>query len=65
MVDDNWDPLIVYLAYQASGDQAVSLDLFGDKVHVCSEVIEEIEGLVEELVYEPDPEPGCLFGKCP
>ena len=49
--DDDWDPLITYLAHQTSGGQAVSLDLFG-KVHVCSEVIEEIEGLVEKLVYE-------------
>jgi len=64
VVDDNWDPLITYLAYQTSGDQAISLDLFGEKVHVCPEVIERIEGLVEELVYEPDPDQGCPFGKC-
>jgi len=63
-VDDNWDPLITYLAHQTSGDQAVSLDLFGEKVHVCSEVIERMEGLVEELVYEPDPDQGCPFDTC-
>ena len=63
-VDNNWDPLVIYLAHQTSGDQAVSLDLFGKEVHVCSEVIEEIEGLVEELVYVPDPDQRCPFDKC-
>ena len=63
-MDDNWDPLVTYLAHQTSGDQTVSLELFGEGVHVCSEVIEQIEGLVEELVYEPDPDQECPFGKC-
>jgi len=63
-VDNNWDPVITYLAHQTSGNQAVSLDLL-DEDHVCSEVIEEIKVLVEKLVYEPDPEEGCPFGKCP
>jgi len=64
-VDDNWEPLVTYLAHQTSGDQAVSLDLIGKGVHVCSEAIERIEGLVEELVYVQDPDQGCIFGKCP
>ena len=66
-VDDNWYPLITYLTHQTSGNQAVSLELFGEGpgVHVCPEVIERIEGLVEELVYEPDPDLGCPFDKCP
>jgi len=63
VVDNDWDPLVTHLAHQTSGDQAVSLDLFG-KVHVCSEVIERMEGLVEELVYEPDPDQECPFGEC-
>ena len=62
-LDDDWDPLVTYLAYQTSGDQAVSLDLSGGD-HICSDVIEEIEDLVEELVYEPDPELECPFDKC-
>jgi len=62
---DNWDPLVTYLAYQTSGGQAVSLNLFGGGVHVCSEVIKRIEGLVEELVYVPDPRKKCPFDKCP
>jgi len=64
LVNDDWDPLVAYLAYQTSGNQAISLDLLGED-HVCSDVVEEIEGLVEELAYEPDPELGCPFGKCP
>ena len=64
-VDDDWDPLVTYLAHQTSGDQAVSLELFGEGVHVCSGVIEQIKGLVEELVYEPDPNQECPFdAKC-
>ena len=63
-VNDNWNPLITYLSHQTSGDQAISLDLLGED-HVCSEVIEKIKGLVEELAYEPDPELGCPFRKCP
>jgi len=64
-VDDNWYPLITYLTHQTCGNQAISLELFGEGVHVCPEVIEQIEGLVEELVYEPDPDSGCPFDKCP
>ena len=63
-VDDNWYPLITYLTHQTSGNQAVSLESFGEGVHVCPEVIERIEGLVEELVYEPDPDSRCPFDKC-
>ena len=63
-VDDDWEPLVTYLAHQTSGNQAVSLDLFGEGVHVCPEVIEQIEGLVEELVYEPDLDQGCPFDRC-
>ena len=64
-VDNDWEPLVTYLAHQISGNQAVSLELFGEGVHVCPEVIEQIEGLVEELVYEPDLKQECPFGKCP
>ena len=61
IMGSNWEPLVAYLAYQTSGGQAVSLDLIG--THVCPEVIERIEGLVEELVYVPHPdESWFLFG---
>jgi hypothetical protein len=64
-VDNDWDPLVTYLAHQTSGGQAISLEIFGDGIHVCSEVIERIEGLVEELGYLPDPDQECPFGECP
>jgi len=62
-VDNNWEPLVTYLAYQTSGGQAVSLYLSRD--HVCLEVIERIKGLVEEFVYGPDREQECPFDSCP
>jgi len=64
-VDDNWDPLVTYLICQTFGGQAVSLNVFGEGVHICSDVIGRIEGLVEELVYVPDPDQECPFDKCP
>jgi hypothetical protein len=64
-VGDNWDPLVTYLAHQTSNGQAISLEILGDGVHVCSEVIERIEGLVGELSYLPDPDQECPFGECP
>ena len=64
-VDDNWDPLVTYLTCQTFGGQAVSLNVFGEGVHVCSEVIKQIESLVEELIYVPDLREKCPFDKCP
>jgi hypothetical protein len=63
-VGDNWDPLVTYLAHQTSNGQAISLEILGDGVHVCSGVIERIEGLVGELSYLPDPDQECPFGEC-
>ena len=51
-VDGNWEPLVNYLAHQTSGNQVVSLSMF-EGVRISSEVIEQIDGLVEELVYVP------------
>ena len=65
VVYDNWAPLVAYLARQTFGGQVVSLNVFGKGVHICSEVIEQIEDLVEELVYVPDPRKRCPFDKCP
>ena len=55
------DSFVTYLAHQTSGDQVVSLSVFGEGVHVCWEVIKRIEGLVEEFVYVPDPDEECPF----
>ena len=51
-VDGDWEPLVNYLAHQTSGNQVVSLSMFKG-VRICSEVIEQIDGLVEEFVYVP------------
>jgi hypothetical protein len=58
----DWSPLFHYATRQTSGDHRFSLFLFGEYMHVCSEVAEEIEGLIEEFVYNRDAR--CLLGKC-
>jgi hypothetical protein len=60
--DHKWDPLVTYLAHQTSGNQAVSLNVFGRGVHICSRLVKQIDGLVEEFIYEPDSEVECPFG---
>ena len=63
--DNNWDPLITFLTHQTSGGQTVSLNVFGNRLHICSHVIKQIEGLVEELIYQPDPNGICpLVNEC-
>jgi hypothetical protein len=62
--DDDWEPLITYLTHQTSGNQAISLSMYGEGVHVCSEVVERIGDLVEEFNYEPDLDKECPFGYC-
>ena len=47
--DDDWNPLIVYIAHQTSAGQAISLRLDGEHVPVPPEVEREIEDLVEEF----------------
>jgi len=51
-VDGDWEPLVNYLAHQTSGDQVVSPSVFGG-VRISPGVIEQIYGLVDELVYVP------------
>jgi hypothetical protein len=62
---DNWGPLVTYLAHQTSGGQAISIKVFSEGLHICSEVIERIEGLAEDFSYELDPYQECPFGECP
>ena len=61
--DWNWDPLITYLTHQTSGNQAISLSVSGDGLHICSGLVKQIDDLVEEFVYKPDPEGECPFEK--
>ena len=56
--DRNWDPLVTYLIHQTSGSQVISLNIIGG-VHICSELVRQIDGMVEGFVYEPDPEADC------
>jgi len=63
--DGDWGPLITYLTHRASGDQAVSLRVFGEEVHICSDVLDQLCGLVGEIVYDPDPDMECPFSRCP
>jgi len=62
--DEDWDPLITYLIHQTSGNQAVSLGVSGKGVHMCSDVLDKIYELVEELVYCPDPDKECPSNQC-
>jgi len=60
----NWDPLIAYLTHQTSGNRVLSLEVFGGGVHICSDVLDQIYELVEEMVYEPNPYKECLSKRC-
>ena len=63
--DDEWGPLITYLTHQTFGSgQTLSLNVFGGEVYILPEVIKEMESLVKELVYIPDPLKGCRFNRC-
>jgi len=59
----DWGPLLTYLAHQTSDNRIISLNVFGDGVHVCSDVVKQIEGLVEEFIYLPDPDQECPFNR--
>ena len=74
--DKEWGHLTTYLAHQTSDGQAISLEIEGNFPHLCLEVMEEVEGLVEEfncyqevedLVEESnyqDPVTICPLGRC-
>ncbi|KAF9784967.1 hypothetical protein BJ322DRAFT_799601 [Thelephora terrestris] len=62
--EDDWDPLVRYLAHQASGEQSFSLSLSGKGVHICSNVQEQIRGLVDLFLYYPDLNKDCPFNYC-
>ena len=64
MEDEGWDPLVRYLAHQTSADQRITLSVFGEGIHVCSDVRDQIRGLVERFLYSPDPDQECPFDCC-
>ncbi|KAF9648778.1 hypothetical protein BDM02DRAFT_3128861 [Thelephora ganbajun] len=57
--DNDWCPLIPYLAHQTSGGQVVSLRITGKPVHVCPPVVESIKDLVQEFILELTLVEGC------
>jgi len=63
--DEGWSPLVAYLAHQTSGNQAVSIEISGEGVHICADVLDQIYELVGRIDYIPDPDTECPFGECP
>jgi hypothetical protein len=61
--EDDWTPLLLYLAHQTSGGQAISLSLSGDPIHICKGVMREVEGLVE-VILDLTSDEYCPFGFC-
>ena len=52
--DADWSTLVNYLAHQTPGNQAVSITVFGG--YICLGVMERMNILVGELVYQPVPD---------
>lgn len=53
--DVDWDHLKTYLVHQTSGNQAISLRVSGSSPSMRPEVVNEINGLVEEFAYDAKP----------
>ena len=64
MDENEWSPLLPYLAHQTAGGQAVSLRIAGPSGHICPPVMESIKGLVQELVLEFDSDDPCPLNIC-
>ena len=47
--DDDWGHLIAYLAHQTSGGQIISLQVISDPPCIPPEVVNQVEGLVENF----------------
>jgi hypothetical protein len=62
--DNNWTPLLSYLAHQTSGGQVISLSLSGERAHICKGVVEDIMGLVENFMFALTMDKDCSCGFC-
>jgi hypothetical protein len=62
--DDDWTPLLSYLTHQTSGGQVISFSLSGKHIHICKDVVRDIEGLVEEFTLNLTLEADCPFDSC-
>jgi len=62
---EGWGPLLPFLAQKASGGQAVSLTLTEEYLHICRNMVRDIESLVEEFIF-PDSilDDDCLYDCC-
>jgi len=57
--DGYWGPLVTYLTQQTSGNQDVSLNVFGDGVHICTDVLDLLSSLVKGMTYIADLDKEC------
>ena len=62
--DDDWSPLLPYLVNQTSGGQRISLTLSGYSIHICTDVVEDIEGFVDEFILDLNLDGDCPFDYC-
>ena len=61
---DDWSHLTTYLAHQTSDGRAILLEIGGCCPHMCPDVVEEVEALVEDFDCYPGPATACPFGRC-
>ena len=54
--------IIPYVAYYTSSSYPLLFVLTGERTHICLEVVKEIEGLAEEVVYDRNASP--LLREC-
>jgi hypothetical protein len=57
--NEDWEFMVRYLTHQTSGGRPISLSVFGQGVHIHSEEQEQIRGLVDSFIYNPDPNMEC------
>ena len=57
--DEPWGPPIAYSTHKTSINQAVPLDVLGERVHNHSDALDQICGLVGEMVYDTNPAMEC------
>ena len=62
--DDRWGLLLPYLIHQTSVGQAISLTLSGGRYHICEDVLEDIQGLVDGLTIDLILDEYCSFDRC-
>jgi len=62
---DSWSPLLLFLAHQTSGGQEISLTLSGEPIHICKNVMRDIESSVEQFIFSDSIlDDDCPFGCC-